>query len=161
MVWTGNKKAFCVLEFAKTESIAMVQQRFQTMYHTEPPMDKTICEWYKKFQQSGCLCAAKRTCRLGPFAETVERVWETSVRSPQKINTSREPRIADTSVKCSAHSAQMSLRERIPAAAFAGAESPVSQSSFTLLRGFPTAPRGRGVCWKAGFQWLGDVSCVW
>jgi hypothetical protein len=31
------------------------------MYHTEPPTDKTIREWYMKFQQSGCLCAAKRT----------------------------------------------------------------------------------------------------
>ena len=31
------------------------------MYHTEPPMDKTIHEWYMKFQQSGCLCTAKWT----------------------------------------------------------------------------------------------------
>jgi len=29
------------------------------MYRTEPPTDKTIREWYMKFQQSGCLCAAK------------------------------------------------------------------------------------------------------
>jgi len=34
------------------------------MYHTEPPTDKTIREWYMKFQQSGCLCAAKRTDSL-------------------------------------------------------------------------------------------------
>jgi len=25
MAWTGNKKTFCVLEFAKTESIVMMQ----------------------------------------------------------------------------------------------------------------------------------------
>jgi hypothetical protein len=37
-----------------------------------------------KFQQSGCLCAAKRTGRLGPSAETVKRVRETFVRSPHK-----------------------------------------------------------------------------
>jgi len=48
-----------VLEFAKTESIVTVQRKFQTMYHTESPTDKTIREWYMKFQQSGCLCAAK------------------------------------------------------------------------------------------------------
>jgi len=54
------------------------------MYHTEPPTDKTIREWYMKFQQSGCLCAAKRRGRQGPSAETVERVRETFVRSPQK-----------------------------------------------------------------------------
>ena len=60
------------------------------MYRTEPPMDKTICEWYMKFQQSGCLCAAKRRGRLGPSAETVECVREMFVRSPQK-STYRAP----------------------------------------------------------------------
>jgi hypothetical protein len=59
MARTGDKKAFCVLEFAKTESIVMLQQRFQTKYHTEPPTDKTIRERYKKFQQGGGLCTAK------------------------------------------------------------------------------------------------------
>jgi len=66
-----------------------------------------------------------------------------------EVNTLREPGIADASVKCLAHSAQTSSRERIPAAALAGAES---QSSFSLLRGFPTAARGRWVCCEAGFQ---------
>ena len=46
MVFTVNKKVFCVLEFAKTESFVTVQRRFQIMYHTEPPTDKTIREWY-------------------------------------------------------------------------------------------------------------------
>jgi len=63
-----------------------------------------------------------------------------------EVNTSREPGIADASVKCLAHSAQMSSRERIHAASFVGAEYPGSQSSFTFLRGFPTAARGRRVC---------------
>ena len=54
------------------------------MYHTEPPTDKTIREWYMKFRQSGCLCAAKRSGRPGPSAETVERVREAFVRSLQK-----------------------------------------------------------------------------
>jgi len=38
------------------------------MYRTEPPTDKTIREWYMKFRQSGCLCAAKRRGRSGPSA---------------------------------------------------------------------------------------------
>ena len=38
------------------------------MYHTEPPTDKIIREWYTKFQQSGSLCAAKRTGRPGLWA---------------------------------------------------------------------------------------------
>jgi len=84
MVWTGNKKAFRVLELAKTKSIVTVQRMFRTMYHTEPHTDKTIREWYMKFQQSGCLCAAKRTGRPVPSAETVECVRETFVRRSQK-----------------------------------------------------------------------------
>ena len=97
MACTANKKAFCVLEFAKTESIVTVQRRFQTMYRTEPPTDKTIREWYMKFQQSGCLCAAKRRGRPGPSAETVELVRQTFVRSPQK-STNRASR--ELQMKC-------------------------------------------------------------
>jgi hypothetical protein len=40
MVWTGANKVFCVLELVQTVSIVAVQWRFQTKYHTEPPMDK-------------------------------------------------------------------------------------------------------------------------
>jgi len=78
-----------------------VQRRFRIMYHTEPPTDKTIREWYMKFQQSGCLCAAKRTGRPGPSAETVECVRETFVRSPQKSTTraSRELQMSQSSVR--------------------------------------------------------------
>ena len=46
MAFTVNRKAFCVLEFAKTESVVTVQRRFRIMYHTEQPKDKTIREWY-------------------------------------------------------------------------------------------------------------------
>ena len=46
MAFTVNKKAFCVLEFAKTEAIVTVQRRFRIMNHTEPPTDKIIREWY-------------------------------------------------------------------------------------------------------------------
>jgi hypothetical protein len=58
-----DEKAFCVLESAKTESIVMVQRRFRTKYNirVEPPMDKAIHEWYKKFQQIVSLCAVKQT----------------------------------------------------------------------------------------------------
>jgi hypothetical protein len=55
----------------------MEQQRFRTKYHTELPMDKTVHEWYEKFQQNGHPCTAEWTQQLRP-------VWETFVRSPQK-----------------------------------------------------------------------------
>jgi len=73
-------------------------------------------------------------------------------QEPSEVNTSREPGIADASVKCLAHSAQMSSHERIPAAAFADAESPGSQSSFSHLRGFPPAARGRRFAEKLVFS---------
>jgi hypothetical protein len=75
MAWTGDKKSFCVLEFAKTESIVPVQLWFRIMYHTESPTDKTIREWYMKFQQSACVCAVKRTGRPRPSVE-LSSVWE-------------------------------------------------------------------------------------
>jgi hypothetical protein len=76
--WRGQGiRKSSVLKFSKTKSIVTVQRKFRTKYHTEPPTDKTIYEWYKIFQQSGCLCAAKRTGRPGPSAETVVRVRET------------------------------------------------------------------------------------
>jgi hypothetical protein len=55
-----------------------MQLRFWTKYHTEPPTDKRIHEWYKKFQQSGCLCAVKQTGWLGPLDEAVKRVQPVS-----------------------------------------------------------------------------------
>jgi hypothetical protein len=73
---------FGVLEFAKTESIVIVQLRFHIMYHTELPTDKTIPVWYMKFQQSGRLCAAK----------------------PTHVNNSHELGIAYISVKYLTHS---------------------------------------------------------
>jgi hypothetical protein len=116
---------FCVLEFAKTESIVTVQRRFRTKYHTKPPMDKTVCEWYTIFQQSGCLCAVKQTGWLGPSAKTVERVPETCVGSPRK-STSCKLGIVDASVKCLEHSVQLSSHERILDTAVEGTESPGS-----------------------------------
>jgi hypothetical protein len=61
-----------------------VQCGFQAKYHTEPPTDKTIREWYRKFEETDCLCAAKRTGRPGSLPETVDRIRESFTRSPQK-----------------------------------------------------------------------------
>jgi hypothetical protein len=63
MAFSGEQKAFCVLQFAKTQSIVTVQSGFQTKYRTEPPTDKPVRDWYRKFEETGCLCVAKRTGR--------------------------------------------------------------------------------------------------
>jgi len=89
-------------------------------------------------------------CETNRLAGAIGRDCQACARylcqEPSEVNTSREPGIADASVKCLAHSVQASSCERILAAAFAGAESPGSQSLFTLLHRFPTAARGRRVC---------------
>ena len=64
MAFTVNKKGFCVLEFAKTESIVTVSDHVphRTIYRQNN-------SWMvHEFQQSGCLCAAKRTGRPGLWA---------------------------------------------------------------------------------------------
>jgi hypothetical protein len=64
MAFTVNKKAFCVLEFAKTESIVTVQRRFRIMYHTEQPTDKTIREWYMNSSRvAACALRNKQAVR--------------------------------------------------------------------------------------------------
>ena len=66
MAFTVNKKAFCVLEFAKTESIVTVQRRFRIMYHTEPPTDKTIREWYMNSNRVAA-CALRNEQAVRPM----------------------------------------------------------------------------------------------
>jgi hypothetical protein len=59
MAFSGEQKAFCVLQFAKTQSIVTVQRGFRTKYPTEPPKDNTVRDWYRKFEETGCLCVLR------------------------------------------------------------------------------------------------------
>jgi hypothetical protein len=143
--WRGQGiRERSVLEFAKTESIVTVQRRFRSTYHTEPRTDKTIREWLP------VRCETNRPA--GVIGRDCRACARNVCQEPSEVNTSREPGIADASVKCLAHSAQTSSREKIPAAASAGAESPGSQSSFSHLRGFPPAARGRWFAEKLVFS---------
>jgi hypothetical protein len=75
MAWKGNKKAFCILEFAKIESIVTVRWGLRTMYHAEPPTDKTIREWYMKFSRVA-VCALRPWSRLSSVCEKrLLRAW--------------------------------------------------------------------------------------
>ena len=70
MAFTVNKKAFCVLEFAKTEWIVTVQRRFRIMYHTQRPTDKTIREWYMNSSRVAA-CALRKDRPSGPMGPFV------------------------------------------------------------------------------------------
>ena len=63
MAFTGAEKAFCVLQFAKCESIVMVQCRFHTQYRKDPPTDKPIRMWFNNFEQTGSLSTGE-VCRM-------------------------------------------------------------------------------------------------
>jgi hypothetical protein len=48
------EKAFCVLEYARTQSIVTLQRRFRTKFGNDPPVKESIKQWYEKFQCDGC-----------------------------------------------------------------------------------------------------------
>ena len=52
---TREQKAFCVLQFVKTESVIRVQRAFCIKFHCNPPSDN-IRRWYHQFEDTGCLC---------------------------------------------------------------------------------------------------------
>lgn len=81
---TKQEKSFCVLEYARCTSVIAVQRAFRRKYQQEPPCKQSILRWYRQFRDSGCLCKRKSTGRPQVTDETVERVRETFVRSPQK-----------------------------------------------------------------------------
>ncbi|GFY26149.1 uncharacterized protein TNCV_354651 [Trichonephila clavipes] len=58
-VSTSKKKAFCVLQFAKTETVITVQRAFRIKIDCLPPNDNNILRQYHQFETTGCLCNGK------------------------------------------------------------------------------------------------------
>jgi hypothetical protein len=83
MAFSGEQKFFFVLQLAKTETIITVQRGFRVKYHTEPSTNKTMREWYRKFEETGYLYTAKSTGRPEPSPETGPRT-RILYQSPQK-----------------------------------------------------------------------------
>ena len=86
MAFTVNKKEFCVLEFAKTESIVTVQQRFRIMYHTELPTDKTIRESYMNSSRvAACALRNEQAVRAHGPGRPVLVVAQSSSEIPEGL----------------------------------------------------------------------------
>ena len=62
MVLNSREKAFCVLEYARTNSSKIVQRAFVRKF-SKSPTAKQIWSWKKKFEDEGCLCRAKGSGR--------------------------------------------------------------------------------------------------
>ena len=76
---TREQKAFCVLQFAKTESVIRVQRAF----HCNPPSDN-IRRRYRQFGDTGCLCKRKSSRRPSMIEERIKQVSDAFARSPKK-----------------------------------------------------------------------------
>lgn len=87
MVFRPQEKSFCVLQFAKSESIVQVQREFRRKFNKNPPRHKQIYEWHKKFVEEGCICKRKSPGRSRTSDENVHRIQDAFARSPQKSTT--------------------------------------------------------------------------
>ena len=79
-----EQKAFCVLQFAKTESAIRMQLAFHIKFHFNPPSDNNIRRRYHQFKDTACLCKGKSSGRPSVIEERVERVCDAFARSPKK-----------------------------------------------------------------------------
>ena len=97
---TRDSKAFCVLQFAKSESVISVQRAFRVKFKCDPPCGKNIRRWYSQFETTGCLCKGKSTGRPTVSEENVDLVRASYLRSPKKSvrKASLELQLAKTTV---------------------------------------------------------------
>ena len=84
MVFTSREKAFCVLEYARTNSNKTVQRAIVRKFSKKSPTAKQISSWKKKFEDEGCLCRAKGSGRPATTEGKVERIRQTLLRCPKK-----------------------------------------------------------------------------
>ena len=98
------QKAFCVLEYAKTQSFKAVQrafaQRFEKTRSEQAPDKNHIWTWHKKFKEEGCLCTVKGSGRTPISEKNVEQIRSKLVNNPRKSirRTSFETQIPKSTV---------------------------------------------------------------
>ena len=61
---TPQQKSFCVIEFAKRNSVITVQRRFRLRYQIDPLNGWNIRRWYRQFVDRGCVCKGKSPGRI-------------------------------------------------------------------------------------------------
>jgi hypothetical protein len=94
---TPVERAKCVLWLESTQSVSTVQRRYQAQYCKAPPSRSCIYAWYKRFSETGCLCANKGSVasaqqgQAGVSEETAERVRNAFAASPD-MSTRRASR---------------------------------------------------------------------
>lgn len=73
-----QQKAFCVLEFVRTNSVVTVQRAFRRRFNNlkYSPSPKNIRRWFQQLKDSGCLCKGKSPRRPRTSEEKVEKIQE-------------------------------------------------------------------------------------
>ncbi|GFX18477.1 DUF4817 domain-containing protein [Trichonephila clavipes] len=96
---TGEQKAFCVLQFSKTESAVTVQRAFRIKFGCQPPNYNNIRKGYHQFETIGCLCKGKITTsskidRLYTLnSQTTCKVWNELAYQLDVCRVTNETRI--------------------------------------------------------------------
>ena len=73
MQFTGKEKAFCVLEYAQSQSNKTVQHSFEREFSKQSPTDVA-----QKFKDKGCLCWRKGSEQPKTSGEMVDLVSKKS-----------------------------------------------------------------------------------
>ena len=76
-----GEKSFCVREYHTRKSVVTVPRAFSAKHAKDPPTDKNIRGWYKKFTETGCLCKQKSGGRPLTTEDDVDRVRASFVHS--------------------------------------------------------------------------------
>ncbi|KAG8239336.1 hypothetical protein J437_LFUL019084 [Ladona fulva] len=85
----AEQKAFCVLQFARSESVVTVQCAFCIKLQCNPPTDNNIHRWYHQFEDTSCLHKGKTprkapvqkaSCELAIPLTSVRRVLTKSLQ---------------------------------------------------------------------------------
>jgi hypothetical protein len=86
MALTPQQRSWCVLEFAKTNSVVTVQPAFKCKLNVDPLTNRSILKWYNNFIEKGCICDQRKghSGRPSVSEQVVDRVREAFLRSPKK-----------------------------------------------------------------------------
>jgi hypothetical protein len=99
-MWMGVEKSFCVLEYARINSIILVQRHFHACFHKKSPTDNTTKQWYETFENTGYLCVPKRPRWPGPSEEIVNWVCEIFQHSPRKSTRRTSQKLGMSRKQC-------------------------------------------------------------
>ncbi|PSN34312.1 hypothetical protein C0J52_25945 [Blattella germanica] len=81
-----NARGWCVLEYARTDSVVAVRRAFRRQFGRPAPSETSIRRWYEQLRDRGCICHQGKGCVGRPSLneETIERVRDSFIRSLNK-----------------------------------------------------------------------------